>query len=403
MKRALLRMGIRIFTAVLSLLSSTAALLRRRKRPVPKEGLHVVLTGTFYSDNWLETHLRPMGESRLIRLVTMVAAVPVPAMPGVDAVYPHPRLARILGASTARLVTFAVVAVRRKADIVGGFHLLINGLVALLVARARGCRSMYICGGGTREVEGGGYSTENQIFRRLDGPSPYVERKLLQAAVAFDYLVTMGESVREFFLKRGASGQVVVVPGGFDARLFSPAVDEPIYDLILVGRMSPVKRIDIFVRVLQSLEDVALRAVVVGDGPSSAELRQLAQDCGVATRIDFVGWQGDVQSWLRRSRIFVLTSESEGLSQAMVQAMLCGLPVVVTDVGDLKDLVVHGRNGYLTAPGRVDDCAAKVSLLCGDGELRRAMGAQARLDALRLSVPNVAAQWDGILAENPCC
>jgi glycosyltransferase involved in cell wall biosynthesis len=87
----------------------------------------------------------------------------------------------------------------------------------------------------------------------------------------------------------------------------------------------------------------------------------------------------------------------------MVQAMLCGLPVVVTDVGDLKDLVVHGRNGYLTAPGRVDDCAAKVSLLCGDGELRRTMGAQARLDALRLSVPNVAAQWDRILAEKPCC
>jgi glycosyltransferase involved in cell wall biosynthesis len=402
MKRLLLRSSIRFFIAVLSLLSGTAALLRRRKKPFPAEGLHIVLTGTFYSDNWLETHLRPMGASRLIRRVTMVAAVPVPAMPGVEAVYPHARLVRVLGASTARLVTFVVVAVREKADIVGGFHLLINGLVALLVARAGGRRAMYICGGGEREVEGGGYATENQIFRRLGAPSPYVERKLLEAAVAFDYLVTMGESVRKFFLERGAGGQVVVVPGGFDAELFRPAVAEPVYDLILVGRMSPVKRIDVFVRVLQSLEDTAIRAVVVGDGPSAGELRQLARDCGVAERLDFVGWQGDVQSWLRKSRIFVLTSESEGLSQAMVQAMLCGLPVVVTDVGDLKDLVVHGRNGFLTAPGEVEECAEKVSLLCGDGNLRRTMGAEARLDALRLSVPNVSAQWDGILAGEPC-
>jgi glycosyltransferase involved in cell wall biosynthesis len=396
-KRILVRTAIRVFTGALAWLSSVAALLGPRQKPLPKDGLHVVLTGTFYSDNWLETHLRPMGESRVIRLVTMVAAAPVPAMPGVDAVYPNPRLTRILGKSTARVVTFAIVAVRTRADVVGGFHLLINGLIALLVARARGCRSMYICGGGIREVEGGGYATENQIYRRLETPSPYVERKLMQSALAFDYLVTMGESVRDFFVSRGASGRVVVVPGGFDADLFSPAVSPPTYDVILVGRMSPVKRIDILIQAMQTLQDSSIRAVIVGDGPSSAGLRSLADECGVADRIDFVGWQSDVHSWLQKSRIFVLTSESEGLSQAMVQAMLCGLPVVVADVGDLKDLVTDGSNGFLIAPGSVEECAGKISLLCGNDQLWRRLGAQARADALRLSTANVAAQWDGIL------
>jgi L-malate glycosyltransferase len=398
MKRVVVRTAIRAFTAMLSAASGAAARLRRNKKPFPEDGLHIVLTGTFYSDNWLETHLRPMGESRLIRLVTMVAAVPVPAMSGVEAVYPHPRLARMLGQTAARLVTFMLVAVRRKPDVVGGFHLLINGLIALLVARASGCRSMYICGGGTREIEGGGYATENQIYRRLGAPSPYVERKLLDAALAFDYLVTMGESVRQFFLDGGASGQVVVVPGGFDAELFSPTVAAPVYDLILVGRTSPVKRIDVLIEVLKKLEDIDIRAVVVGDGPSCAELRSLAEERGVGDRIDFVGWQSDVHSWLRKSRIFVLTSQSEGLSQAMVQAMLCGLPVVVTDVGDLKDLVSDGSNGFLVTPGRVDECAGKISLLCGDDRLRQTLGAQARSDALRLSMANVSAQWDRILS-----
>jgi glycosyltransferase involved in cell wall biosynthesis len=398
MKRVVVRTAIRAFTAMLSAVSAAAARLRRTKKPFPEDGLHIVLTGTFYSDNWLETHLRPMGESRLIRLVTMVAAVPVPAMPGVEAVYPHPRLARMLGQTTARLITFILVATRRKPDIVGGFHLLINGLVALLVARTSGCRSMYVCGGGTREIEGGGYATENQIFRRLEVPSPYVERKLLDAALAFDYLVTMGESVREYFLERGASGQVVVVPGGFDADLFSPAAAPPVYDLILVGRTSPVKRIDILIEALKELEDVDIRAVVVGDGPSRVELQSLAEDLGVGSRIDFVGWQSDVHSWLRKSKIFVLTSESEGLSQAMVQAMLCGLPVVVTDVGDLKDLVADGSNGFLVTPGRVDECAGRISQLCRDGRLRQTLGAQARSDALRLSMANVSALWDRVLS-----
>jgi glycosyltransferase involved in cell wall biosynthesis len=289
-------------------------------------------------------------------------------------------------------------AFRHKPDIVGGFHLLINGLLALLVARAAGSRSMYICGGGVREIEGGGYATENQIFRRLGQPSAYVERKLLAAAVTFDYLITMGASVRDYLLAHGASGRVEVVPGGFDADAFKPATAEPEYDLITVGRLSPVKRVDVFIDVLSRPHNVRLRGLVVGDGPSGTALRERAKRCGTADRIHFAGWQTDVAAWLRRSRVFVLTSESEGLSQAMVQAMLCSLPVIVSNVGDLKDLVVNGRNGFLVEPGNVDDCADKVALVCGDDALRTSLGEQARLDALRLSMPNVAARWDAILS-----
>ncbi|MGH7129552.1 MAG: glycosyltransferase family 4 protein, partial [Planctomycetaceae bacterium] len=264
-----------------------------------------------------------------------------------------------------------------------------------------GSRAMYICGGGIREIEGGGYDTENKVYRQLGTPSPYVEKKLLRAALAFDYLVTMGDSVRDFFVQQGARGQVVVVPGGFDAELFSPAAAAPGYDLVLVGRLSPVKRVDVFIEVLQKVSGI--RAVVVGDGPARAELEKLAAERGVANRIDFVGWQNDVHAWLRQSRIFVLTSQSEGLSQAMVQAMLCGLPVVVSNVGDLRDLVVNGRNGFLVTPGNADECAAQVAELCSDDARRSRMGEQARSDALRLSVANVSVQWDDILSGADAC
>jgi glycosyltransferase involved in cell wall biosynthesis len=99
----------------------------------------------------------------------------------------------------------------------------------------------------------------------------------------------------------------------------------------------------------------------------------------------------------------VLTSQSEGLSQAMVQAMLCGLPVVVSNVGDLKDLVVNGSNGFLVTPGNVDECADKVAQLCRDDGLRARTGEKARSDALRLSMANVSAQWDDILSGRVSC
>lgn len=399
MKRAILRSAIVAFTALLCGAIRLAERLGPRRGPLPAEGAHIVLTGTFYTDNWLETHLRPLACSSSVRRITMVAASKVPEIAGVEAVYPARWLVRLSGRTLARLATFVRVAISSRADVVGGFHLLINGLVALLVARAIGARSLYICGGGLREIEGGGYATENQVFRRLQHPSPYVERKLLDAATRFDYIVTMGESVRGFFEQAGAQGQVVVVPGGFDADLFAPAEAAPDYDLVLVGRLSRVKRVDVLIDAVARLRG-PVRAAIVGDGPDRGELTALAQARGVIDRVDFVGWQQDVHAWLKRSRVFVLTSESEGLSQAMVQAMLCALPVVVSDVGDLGDLVRDGSNGYLVAPASVEAFAQKLDLLCGDEELRRTLGNRARDDALRLSTPKVAAQWDGILS--PC-
>lgn len=398
MKDVLSRTAIRAFVAVLSAALALAARFGRQQSALRREPLHVMLTGTFYSDNWLETHLRPLGRSRRVGRVTMVAVTPVPEMPGVEAVYPDPRLIRVLGKTTARLLTFVRAAIRQKPDVIGGFHLLINGLIAQLVARATGARSMYICGGGVREIEGGGYATENAIFRRLGRPSNYVERKLLAAALEFDYVITMGSSVRDYFVSQGASGRVEVVPGGFDANVFHPATAEPEYDLVLVGRLSPVKRVDVFIDVLARADNSDLTGVVVGDGPSGPELRDQARRGGVADRIHFAGWQANVDAWLRKSRVFVLTSESEGLSQAMVQAMMCGLPVIVSNVGDLKDLVMNDRNGFLVAPGDIDDCADKVARVCGDPTLCASLGEQARLDSLRLSMSNVACQWDDILS-----
>jgi glycosyltransferase involved in cell wall biosynthesis len=123
----------------------------------------------------------------------------------------------------------------------------------------------------------------------------------------------------------------------------------------------------------------------------------MAEGLGLKENVKFVGHQDNVEEWLRRSKIFVLTSDSEGLAQAMIQGMLCGLPAVVSDVGDLGDLVSAGRNGYLVGdrtPTAFAECF--VSLLKNPERLAE-YGKAAYETAEKYKTANVARVWDEIL------
>jgi len=191
-----------------------------------------------------------------------------------------------------------------------------------------------------------------------------------------------------------------IVPGGMDAQRYAPADSPPTTDLVLVGRLVEIKRIDIFLRAIKivtgRLPD--LRATIVGDGALRRSLEQLARDLGVDKNVEFVGHQRDVATWLKRARLFVLTSDSEGLALSLMEAMLCGLPAVVSDVGDLADLVEPGSNGYLVASRSPDAFAERLTELLVDEPRRRMMSSEARRSSLQYEFGVVARRWDSILA-----
>ena len=122
----------------------------------------------------------------------------------------------------------------------------------------------------------------------------------------------------------------------------------------MTGRLVEIKRIDVFLQAIKSMVQRIpdISAVIVGDGNLRDQLQGMAVDLGVDCHVTFVGHQENVETWLRKSKIFVLTSDSEGLSLSMMEAMMCGLPAVVSNVGDLGDLAKNGVNGYLV-PRRV--------------------------------------------------
>ena len=129
---------------------------RRARRPSGEEPVRLLLTGTFHSEAWVTAHLGPLVASRGCGRVIVVANDPVPPLAKVEWVRPSPLLVRSIGRTAARLLTFVWRSLRTRPHVVGGFHLLLNGLLAIALARFAGARSLFFCVGGTAEVDEGG-------------------------------------------------------------------------------------------------------------------------------------------------------------------------------------------------------------------------------------------------------
>ena len=391
-------MLLRTAMAIHAWLLAVATRLGPAPRDPGPEGADILLTGTFHSANWIQAHIAPLAASARCRSIVIVGSADVSGVAGVQVV-PVPRWLRVIGATPARLMTFWILALRRRPDVVGGFHLLVNGLAAVLVGRSCGARAWYFCVGGPNEALDGGVHAENAYFERLPGPDPVIERRLLDAVRACDLVITMGSSAAAFFTSRGVR-RCEVIAGGIDAARFQPpATSSRDFDLMVVARLVPIKRLDRFVEVVRTLSASrpAFRAAMVGDGPLRDELEALVKTHHLESHVTFAGRQTDVSAWLRRARVFMLTSESEGLALAIMEAMTCGLPVVAPRVGDLGDLVEDGVNGFLVAEGEVSLLAAAAASLIDDAALLERFGAAAQKTADRYHLPATIAKWDDVL------
>ncbi len=383
-----------------SIALSIAKLIGRRPSEDTGEGYDILLTGTFHSDNWISAHLRPLALSHRCKRLRVVSIYPVPAMENVELITPPKRLVKLIGGVPARMLTFLWVGLKTRPDVVGGFHLLFNGLLTALLAKLIGARSMYFCVGGPTELLNGGIASENRLFEKLVTPDPAVERRLLRVVNSFDLVITMGSSAASFFRSRGVDSHFYVVSGGLDASQYVPADGDASIDLIIVGRISPIKRMDIFLKAVKCVAEElpTVSAAIVGDGPLRGELEALAANLGIEENVRFAGQQSNIDEWLKNSKVFVLTSDSEGLSLALMEAMMTGLPAVVSHVGDLGDLVDDGVNGFLVDDRQPQAFAERILRILADRETLKEFSRRARAAGQKHDINNCVALWDNILS-----
>lgn len=381
-----------------------AALVRaagRGTRPVPASGHRILLTSTFHSDNWIRAHLAPLAASPHCAEIVMVGSTPGPRIDKVRWIVAPLMLRRSIGGVPARLLTFAWTAVRTRPSVVGGFHLLVNGLVALLIGRLVRARTWYFSVGGPTELRDGGIHGENAYFLKLRVADPIVERRLLDAVGGFDTVITMGEGAVTFLRGRGAVNCCHAIPGGVDApAAVNVGLAAPDFDAVLVARLVPIKRIDVFLEAVAIAGQTrgGVRALIVGDGPLRTALERRAAELRIADRVTFAGQQQDVTPWLRRARVFMLTSASEGVALSLMEALASGLPGIVPDVGDLRDVVEDGVNGVVVTDRRPEIFGRELADLLSDPTRLARMGAAAAAAAARYSTAGTTQRWDAILA-----
>lgn len=233
------------------------------------------------------------------------------------------------------------------------------------------------------------------VNRRHQGEqdtSPEVRIKLekLVARNAAWVAATCTDEVFELSRMGRARSRISVVPSGVDLDAFctdGPAAPKGgLRRIVAVGRMVPRKGFDTMIEALPSIPDAEY--VIVGgpdasrldDDPEVRRLRNLSQWYGVADRVKFTGSvaRADMPALLRSADVLTSTPWYEQFGIAPLEAMACGVAVVASAVGGMRDTVVHDVTGLLVPPRRPKACAEAVSGILRDSFLRRSLGLAGR-------------------------
>jgi glycosyltransferase involved in cell wall biosynthesis len=230
--------------------------------------------------------------------------------------------------------------------------------------------------------------------RHISAPVPnnFTTHWLYQRATT--HIATTGERLRETLIHDNGYRPETIssVPTGIDTTRFQPgdraaarrALELPEARPIIgiVATLRSWKGHRYLLRAFSELKDRNAILAIVGDGPQREALERQIVELGLGDRVIMAGNQSDVVPWLHAMDIFVLPSyANEGVPQALLQAMLCALPVVTTTIGSITEAVSDGKTGLVIAPENVGQLRAAIERLLGDPVLRQTLGAAARTHA----------------------
>ena len=146
------------------------------------------------------------------------------------------------------------------------------------------------------------------------------------------------------------------------------------------GRLIPLKGFDAlleaFALVRRTCPDAQLR--IAGEGPDRDRLASLVREKGLSDGVELLGEVADMAGFLQSLDVFAMPSRREGFGMAVLEAMSCGLPVVASDAGGLKEIVLDGVNGRLVHAGDEKALAGALTELLSDAALAERLGREAR-------------------------
>lgn len=174
---------------------------------------------------------------------------------------------------------------------------------------------------------------------------------------------------------------IQVIPNGVDLDFFKPSPrDGKTTQILFVGRVVYQKGLDLLVKALEGIPKNNWLLSIVGDGSYKEYLHKLIEEKGLTQRIQFHGWcnKEELLPYLAKAQIFVNPSRHEGMPNAVLEAMACGLPIIATRIAGNEDLVQNEKNGFLVEPESIQGLQQALQTLINNRQLCHKMGAASR-------------------------
>lgn len=198
-------------------------------------------------------------------------------------------------------------------------------------------------------------------------------------------VVANSEGLKELALKTSHDQKISVIHNGIDISEFKPdltkADKNKEFSIICVSRLIERKGIRFLIEAIGKLKDRDIKLTLVGEGNQEKELKELAVNLGISDRVDFKGYMNhdSIAELYKNSDVFVLPSLNEGMSNALLEAMASGLPVIVTDTGGTAELV--DGNGVIVPMGDLEAIVEAISGLFNNPEMCQQMSIKSRRNA----------------------
>jgi glycosyltransferase involved in cell wall biosynthesis len=229
----------------------------------------------------------------------------------------------------------------------------------------------------------------HDLLRRLLGPV-----NLKMSASCFHASIAVSDEMRNSLIRDFGfpAGKVKTIHNGASVSEYCPSemnraefrqklglqADE--FVLVCIARLADQKGIEILLQGIAqaSAKGVHCKCFIVGDGPLKEQLATQARELGLSGQVFFEGFREDIRPYLQAGSAFILTSYREGLPLSIAEAMACGLPCIVTDVGGNAEAVTDQVNGLLIPAGSVSAVANAISFLATHPVKRSQMSLMSR-------------------------
>mgnify|MGYP006324378465 CR=1 FL=1 len=170
--------------------------------------------------------------------------------------------------------------------------------------------------------------------------------------------------------------------------------------MITVGRLTNQKGYDILIKLAKKIKEKCpdWSIDIFGDGCDKEMLLQLIDDEHVHGYVNILAPTSNIKNELLNSSLYLMSSRYEGLPMVLIEAQLCGLPIISFDCPEGPAEVINdGEDGYLINVGDYDDYVRKVIKICKDDDLRKSFGRKATENSERFSTLNISKKWIGLL------